>query len=263
MPVEKIPPGGGGTFLPKLVGSGELNITSHGVLATEPPLHSAGVWGVIASQTDIGTIQAAGPSADAAVVAYTPELFDALYAEGAGNAVHAVSHSADLNHAAVYGSNDKGGPAGKFDGNVYISGDIFLTGADCAEEFDIAGGILPEPGTVMVITDSGQLEPCGKAYDRRVAGVISGAGNFRSGLVLDKQKEARDRSPIALSGKTFCRVDAGFGGVEIGDLLTTSAHAGYAMKASDAGHAFGAVIGKALRALPEGTGLIPILVALQ
>jgi hypothetical protein len=35
------------------------------------------------------------------------------------------------------------------------------------------------------------------------------------------------------------------------------------MQASDPARAFGSVIGKALQALPSGTGLIPILVALQ
>jgi hypothetical protein len=35
------------------------------------------------------------------------------------------------------------------------------------------------------------------------------------------------------------------------------------MKASDPARAFGAVLGKALRPLDRGTGLIPIVVALQ
>ena len=39
--------------------------------------------------------------------------------------------------------------------------------------------------------------------------------------------------------------------------------AGYAMGATDRRRVFGAVIGKALRPLRAGTGLIPALVALQ
>jgi hypothetical protein len=35
------------------------------------------------------------------------------------------------------------------------------------------------------------------------------------------------------------------------------------MKAQDQGRAFGALLGKALRAIPNGQGLIPVLVALQ
>jgi hypothetical protein len=38
---------------------------------------------------------------------------------------------------------------------------------------------------------------------------------------------------------------------------------GHAMKAADPLKAFGAIIGKALRRLEEGQGLIPVLMALQ
>jgi len=58
-------------------------------------------------------------------------------------------------------------------------------------------------------------------------------------------------------------VDATHSSVEVGDLLTTSSTFGHAMKATDPLRAFGAVIGKALRPFSGGTGMIPILVALQ
>ena len=64
-------------------------------------------------------------------------------------------------------------------------------------------------------------------------------------------------------GKVFCKVDAQFGAIEVGDLLTTSPTPGHAMKTSDPFKAFGAVIGKALRPFTAGRGLIPILIALQ
>ena len=51
--------------------------------------------------------------------------------------------------------------------------------------------------------------------------------------------------------------------IEIGDLLTTSPTPGHAMKADDPLKAFGTVIGKALRPLAAGQGLLPILIALQ
>lgn len=66
-----------------------------------------------------------------------------------------------------------------------------------------------------------------------------------------------------LVGKVYCKVDAGYGAVEIGDLLTTSPTPGHAMKAADASIAFGAVIGKSLARLPSGQGMIPIRIALQ
>jgi hypothetical protein len=154
------------------------------------------------------------------------------------------------------------------DGKVKIhldggSGDIALAGADCAEEFEIGGLGGAEPGSVMTLDDSGRLEPCAVAYDTRVAGVISGAGTYRSAIVLDRRPPAERRSPLALTGKVYCKVDARYGPVEVGDLLTTSATVGHAMRVGDPGRAFGATIGKALAPLRSGAGLVPILAALQ
>ena len=115
----------------------------------------------------------------------------------------------------------------------------------------------------MVVSDEGGLRQSHQAYDKRVAGVISGAGGYKPGIVLDKQQSQRERKPIALLGKTYCKVDAQQGAIEVGDLLTTSPTPGHAMKVADPLKAFGAVIGKALRPLKQGQGLIPILIALQ
>jgi hypothetical protein len=158
----------------------------------------------------------------------------------------------------------KGGRlAGLFDGDVEVTGDIRLANADCAEDFDIAGADAAEPGTVMVLGDGGALEPSRIAYDRRVAGVISGAGDYKPGIVLDTRAGAGNRSPVALLGKVFCKADASRVPIQPGDLLTTSDTPGHAMRAEEQQRAFGAVIGKALRPLPAGRGLIPILIALQ
>jgi hypothetical protein len=46
-------------------------------------------------------------------------------------------------------------------------------------------------------------------------------------------------------------------------MLTTSDIPGHAMKATDRELAYGAVIGKAMTALDEGTGLVLVLVNLQ
>jgi hypothetical protein len=61
----------------------------------------------------------------------------------------------------------------------------------------------------------------------------------------------------------FCKVDARETAVEVGDLLTTSATKGHAMRASRSGLGAGTVLGKALSPLRTGLGLIPILVVLQ
>lgn len=200
-------------------------------------------------------------------------------ARGAG--VHGVSAGLNgvlgvttaVEHAAVAGLHEAagiavfgrsaGGLAGFFEGDVQVTGDIRLTNADCAEEFTIAGDGPAQPGTVMVLCDDGSLQPSTKAYDRRVAGVISGAGAYKPGIVLDKQAACENRQAVALLGKVYCQVDADQAPIVIGDLLTTSTTPGHAMRASDPARAYGAVIGKALGSLPSGCGLMPVLVALQ
>jgi hypothetical protein len=153
-------------------------------------------------------------------------------------------------------------------GDVEVTGDIRLKGADCAEDFDVSGREI-EPGTVVVIDEGGVLKQSEQAYDKRVAGVVSGAGDYRPGLVLDKQASSEERAgqaarkPVALMGKVYCKVDAQSLSVEVGDLLTTSPAPGCAMKATDFAEASEAIIGKALRPLTDGLGLIPVLVALQ
>jgi hypothetical protein len=177
----------------------------------------------------------------------------------------------------VYGQVTKGGKAGHFEGNVHINGDHNVTGTlnvttdiilasqagDCAEDFDVVTSHEVEPGTVMVLDDSGALRPSDQGYDRKVAGVISGAGGLRPGMILGRGDSPEQRVPIALVGKVYCKADADYAPIEVGDLLTTSPTIGHAMKASDPLRAFGAVMGKALRPLRQGKGLVPILIALQ
>ena len=153
--------------------------------------------------------------------------------------------------------------AGRFEGDVEVTGDIRLTNADFAEDFDTNEAETIEPGMVVVVGDEGKVRQSNIAYDKRVAGVISGAGSYRPAIVLDTQPTGPHRKPVALLGKVFCNVDATYAPIEIGDLLTTSATLGHAMKAEDPVRAFGSVIGKALRSHKEGRGLIPILISLQ
>ena len=141
-------------------------------------------------------------------------------------------------------------------------GDIKLTGGDTAEEFELVDDDVVPPGSVMVICPDGRLATSRRVYDRRVAGVISGAGDARPGIVLGTGGRGH-RQPVALAGRVCCQADATDTPIDVGDLLTTSSTPGHAMKADDPAAAFGAVLGKSLGALPSGTGLIPILVALQ
>ena len=188
---------------------------------------------------------------------------------GGGTGISAVSS----NGTGLFATGGKF--AAVFDGNVQCNGDhqctgtmtvnqdIVLSNADCAEEFDVTSSAKAEPGTVMVIGDDEALRPSSEPYDRRVAGVVSGGGDYKSALLLDRRASVRPRSAVALFGKVYCKADAQQEPINVGDLLTTSPTPGHAMRASDQRRAFGAVIGKALQPLTSGQGLIAILVSLQ
>jgi hypothetical protein len=149
-------------------------------------------------------------------------------------------------------------------GDLKVTGDVILTGgADCAEDFEISSLDRVEPGTVMTLNDDGKLVQSKQPYDKRVAGVVSGAGDLKPGLILGRQQGHLNRVPLALVGRANCKIDADYASIEVGDLLTTSLTPGHAMKADNPVKAFGAVIGKALRSLKTGRELIPILIALQ
>ncbi|MDP5103074.1 MAG: hypothetical protein NWP98_04050 [Erythrobacter sp.] len=167
-------------------------------------------------------------------------------------------------------SNTKGGKSAAFQGDVELEGDLAMSGAvrtlgrDCAEAFDLADDCVGEPGTVLVAGEDGRLSPCTAAYDKAVVGIVSGAGEERPGIVLGGGRaDAEDCAPIALIGRVWCKVDASFGAIKLGDMLTTSPTPGHAMKAADKMRAPGSIIGKALKSIPQGCGMVPVLVALQ
>ena len=160
--------------------------------------------------------------------------------------------------------------AGRFEGDVEVTGDIRLVNGDCAEDFDVAWGTIPTPGTVVSLAPDGAVGPSLGAYDTRVAGVVAGAGRYQPAIVLDRHDDPREsdrpRVPVALFGKVICKVDASTSPIRAGDLLTTSEREGYAMAASpevDRGRLVGAVIGKALAGLADGLGELPVLVGLK
>jgi hypothetical protein len=203
--------------------------------------------------------------------------------QGKSTSNHAVHGETGSGAAGVAGINtgagsgiwgtSKTGNAGEFHGNVLVKGDltvtgnvtatdVILSGADCAEEFDLQQNEAIEPGSVVVFDANGALAPCDTPYDKTVAGIISGAGKFRPGVILDRRICERPRAPLALVGKAYCKVDSDYAAINLGDLLTTSATRGHAMKAQESAKSFGAIIGKALAPLDGGTGLIPVLITL-
>ncbi|MFD7917155.1 hypothetical protein ACFV30_41880 [Streptomyces sp. NPDC059752] len=189
------------------------------------------------------------------------------HANGPGKAAVAGFHLSGRG-PGIFG---RGNPAGRFEGNVEVTGDLILTGADVAEQFDVASSVgdVDEigPGMVVALDDRGALAPCAQGYDPRVAGVVSGAGDRVPALILDRAKhpesnEGAWRRAIAVMGKVWCQADASAHPIQVGNLLTTSATPGHAMAAVDREASLGAVLGKALTPLASGTGLVLVLVGL-
>ena len=138
-----------------------------------------------------------------------------------------------------------------------------ITGADLAEKFPVREAV--EPGTVVEIDPDhpGSLRLARGAYNRRVAGVVSGANGLSVGIVLGNLPGHEDAPPVAMSGRVWTLCDATSGPIRPGDLLTTSETPGHGMAVADHTRAQGAIIGKAMSSLEAGTGLVLVLVSLQ
>ena len=107
-----------------------------------------------------------------------------------------------------------------------------------------------ETGDVLVLDleQPGSVRRSFKAADTGVVGIVADGG----------QAAWRSEAPVAVYGLATIRVDASYGAVLAGDLLTSSPTPGHAMRAVAA--APGTVVGKALEPLETGTGLIRVLV---
>ena len=133
---------------------------------------------------------------------------------------------------------------------------------DIGEVFELTSKQTGIPGTVMSATDAeATLSPSAEPYDRKVVGVVSGAGDLHPGMVLGSREDGSRDHPIALLGQVYVRVNLEGGPIRPGDLLVSSSQPGVAMKANDHSKAFGAVIGKALQSYDLAEeGLVRMLV---
>jgi hypothetical protein len=138
-----------------------------------------------------------------------------------------------------------------------------ITGADVAEKFPVSEDV--KPGMVVAIdpANPGHLCMARGAYNRCVAGVVSGANDLPAGAILGNLPGGQDAPPVALSGRVWVYCDAQSQAIQPGDLLTTSQRPGHAMAVNDHERAQGAILGKAMTSLAEGQGLVLALVSLQ
>ena len=169
-------------------------------------------------------------------------------------------------------------------GSLYVNGDVNANAWDLAESYEFTGE-KPQPGDVVCIDPANdeKLILCSKAHDRSVAGIVSTDPGFvlngfeemeepeylsgLDGKEIDnyrankKALEEKKYIQLALAGRVPCKVDADFGSIQRGDLLTSSDTPGHAMKAEiNSLDKIGTVIGKALEPLESGKGVISVLV---
>jgi hypothetical protein len=137
-------------------------------------------------------------------------------------------------------------------------------GADLAEPFQMSEQEIPE-GSVVVIDEEnpGHLKQSTRAYETRVAGIVSGANGVKAGIALHQEGVLEGGQNVALTGRVYVKADASLGAIQPGDLLTTSPTPGHCMKVTDPTKAQGAILGKAMTPLPRGKGLVLVLVSLQ
>jgi hypothetical protein len=123
------------------------------------------------------------------------------------------------------------------------------TYADLAEFYE--GDKEYEPGTVLVFGGNKEVTTTNLINDTRSAGVVTTDPAY-----IMNHKQSGIKVCIALAGRVPCKV---IGRVKKGDLLTTSATAGYAVKAMTP--TLGAIIGKALEDKDYGeAGVIQVAI---
>src|SRR6266542_4143000 len=154
-------------------------------------------------------------------------------------------------------------------GDINVAGNAVIAGNIAAKYQDIAEWVQARkpmaPGT-LVILDPGlanAVVASGRAYDTRVAGVISA----RPGVILGEA--GAGKVLVATTGRVKVKVDATRNPIKIGDLLVASEKPGVAMKSLPIIvrgvriHRPGTIIGKALEPLATGAGEIFVLLSLQ
>jgi hypothetical protein len=127
-----------------------------------------------------------------------------------------------------------------------------MTVARQAADTAVFGIVAADPGVVL-----GSRPPATAGFPAETAEAGAESGTPVEGTTDPVIAEV----PVALSGVALCKVDAGYGSIRPGDLLTTSPTSGHAMRAEDPRP--GTILGKALEPLDAGTGLVRVLVMLR
>jgi hypothetical protein len=207
---------------------------------------------------------------DASNSYYAGTDYDILQVSGVGLGNHGMYTGKTVR--LVHVTNAAGGDAFVMsrEGNATFGGDLTIAGNIAAKYQDVAEWVpankMMPAGTVVVLdkSQSNQVQPSFKAYDTRVAGVVSA----QPGIALGEG--GANKVLVATTGRVKVKVDARAAEIEVGDLLVTSDVEGVATKSvpmmiqGREFHSPGTLIGKALEPMEKGkTGEILVLLSLQ
>ncbi|HEY3412761.1 MAG TPA: hypothetical protein VGM51_06855 [Armatimonadota bacterium] len=239
--------------IPTLLG----NVSVTGALTAAGGLKANAASGISAGNTLEFGAGVAGKDVNAGKIGYETFTADSLDIVGAG--------TTGLSRKIKFWN--EGGAT--FAGEVFAPVVTITGGSDVAEPYNVAnaGDVKPLPGMVVALDADhiGWMRVASSAYDKAVAGILSGANGIAPGITLRQTGTIADGAlPVASIGRVWCYCDADANGsIVVGDMLTTSDTPGHAMRATDRERRDGAVIGKAMSPLASGKGLVLVLVSLK
>ena len=139
----------------------------------------------------------------------------------------------------------------------------FLWISITVKPFDPSGSVTSNRKSSYGGDEPGSVRPSDAPYATGVAGCVStDAENLfgaRTPFAEDPvREEIEPTGSVVHLGIAVCKVDASYGAIVVGDLLTTSPTPGHAMRTADP--LAGTALGKAIDDLDSGTGLIRVLV---
>ncbi|OHD66651.1 MAG: hypothetical protein A2176_05145 [Spirochaetes bacterium RBG_13_51_14] len=156
--------------------------------------------------------------------------------------------------------------ASVFQGTMHIhntgTGETENFPANMVELFEVDDAEYIAPGDLLVASDTGKsiLSRSRNEYSRAVIGIVSGNPT----IIINNSGKEKKVYPVALAGTALCKIDARKNPVRPGDPVVTSDTPGCGMAgAVDSFDKIGTVIGKALDALEDGIGFIPVFITHQ
>ena len=192
----------------------------------------------------------------------TTDAYRLSVANNDGDEVAFVNQAGDLAIAGKLYPSDRGTLQTDkyiyYDGSAGPSGNFMRTNAagwatgsyDFAEMFPSLDTLVSGEVVIFASDDEHVARSTSKTYDQRIAGIVSTQPGFLAGENL------AGHVPIALAGRVPTFVTNENGPIAVGDPLTTSSLAGYAMKAT----APGQIVGYAMESMTGESGSIIVFV---